>query len=77
MYEQYKVKNVTAFGYFLKLSVKCGKWAEKLDKNPEDEKIAEKAVKDLECLEALGKVAFGDDKFKLEERKITNAKCIS
>lgn len=77
MYEQYKVKNITAFGYFLKLSDKCGKWAEKLEKSPEDEKNVEKAVKDLECLEALGKVAFGDENFKLEERNSINAKCIS
>ena len=65
MYEQYLIKNITAFGYFLKLSEKAQKLAERLDKNPEDEKLNAEFRECTECLEATGRIAFGEKEFQL------------
>jgi hypothetical protein len=64
MHEMYTVKNSTAFVYFLKLASSCKKWVKRLKQNPKDEETLKKAKIEIECMEALGSVAFGAKEFK-------------
>lgn len=60
----YTVKNHTAFTYFWNLASSCQKWMKMLKKKPHDEETIRKAIIDIECLEVLGKLAFGAKEFK-------------
>ena len=64
MHEMYTVKNSTGFVYFLKLASSCKKWVKRLKQNPKDAETLNKAKIDIECLEALGILAFGANEFK-------------
>ena len=64
MHEMFTVKNSTGFVYFLKLASSCKKWVKRLKQNPKGAETLNKAKIEIECLEALGKVAFGAKEFK-------------
>lgn len=66
MYQQFKIKNHTAFAYFWNLANTIESFAHNLKgkENENDEKNLKKAKDYVECLNALGKVAFGDNEYE-------------
>jgi hypothetical protein len=75
MNQQFKIKNHTAFAYFWNLANTIKTFVYNPKDEVDDEKTLKKANDYVECLEALGKVAFGENEyynFKKRNKDVPN-----